>query len=273
MALFPSFAAALNAELRLPTQNPSGEPGRVPLVFSSLARQDPRGFTRGRVTAPVGRPLTQADLDAAARGLEASRPFSQYAATDIVMSLNPNSMSFQHPKRITETKVSGGTAFTHWTDRGGRNNDVLRIAFQGRTGNIDVRGALPVTRNEASRELLRVETYQPPTKAIERTLVWHDLYQLSLEPMLLPDGRRNLMFLTYTSPLLRSTIDFSGHFEQVISFSENGQAPHSPQYDFTFVVTSSEPALHDYYDELVTILEDVESVEDFANQDIPGVDG
>lgn len=271
MALFPSFATALNAELRLPAQNPSGDPGRIPMVFSSLLRREPRGATRGRLTAPIGRPVTQQDLDAAARGLESRRQFSQYAATDIVMSLNPNSMDFAEPKRITETKVAGGTVFTHWTDADGRNNDVLRIQFQGRTGNIDVRGALPITRSDESRELLRMETYTPSTQAIERTLVWHDLYQLSREPMLLNDGRRNIMYVAYTSPLLSTTVEFAGHFENVIHFGENGEAPFSPQYDFTFVVTDSDPSLNEYYDELITVLEEVEVVQDLANEDIPGV--
>ena len=59
----------------------------------------------------------------------------------VKMSMNPNSVSFRRPKRITEKKTQCGSTFMHWTDSTGRNNDILQLDFRGQTGNINLRRA------------------------------------------------------------------------------------------------------------------------------------
>jgi len=146
----------------------------------------------------------------------------------ISMAINPNSVEFDQPKRYARQDVQRGTVFHHFTNNQGQNNDVMTIRFQGNTGNI--------SRNTKDQVAL--------SKAIDRLQIWHNLYQLTREPILLSDGSTNIFYVSYYSPLFPVNIEFAGFFTQVLKFTENAKKPNSRDYSMEFIVQSTSPDLN-----------------------------
>lgn len=145
----------------------------------------------------------------------------------IALEVNPKSIEFQQPKRYTRVDTLRGTDFHHFTNSKGQNNDLLTIKLQGNTGNISRLG----------------RTKEDQDRSIQRLTVWHNLYQLTREPMLLSDGRSNVMTISYVSPLFPVQVNFDGFFTRVLDFSENAMKPNSRDYNMEFVVQSTTPDL------------------------------
>ena len=204
---------------------------RQPIIFTSEYRQ--RLYTRGANPSPQvelgASRVNDRDLDVV--GL--SRP--DVVMTNIEMMINPSSIRWEQPKRITKRDTREGSVFFHFTNSRGQNNDVLTLRFEGSTGNIDMRGA-------------------SETGAFRKWLVWHNLYLLSREPILLSDGTENLVRITYMSPLWPSPMDFYGFFEAVLEFAETGDKPNSRDYSFSFKVMYSVPELDDVLTSMTTAL-------------------
>lgn len=150
------------------------------------------------------------------------------ALPSIVMELNPKSIEFDQPKRFARQDTQKGTVFHHFTNDKGQNNDILTIRFGGNTGNIWRRAREQVDQD----------------KAIQRLKIWHNLYQLTREPMLLTDGSANVFYITYVSPLFPVPIEFQGFFTSVLKFSENGEKPNSRDYSMEFIVRNTSPDLN-----------------------------
>lgn len=153
---------------------------------------------------------------------------TEKAMPTIVMEVNPSSIEFDQPKRYTRQDTQRGTVFHHFTNDKGQNNDILTIRFSGNTGNIWRR----------AREL------SDRDKAITRLQIWHNLYQLTREPMVLSDGTANIFYIDYVSPLFPVPITFEGFFTSVLKFTENARKPNSRDYSMEFMVRATSPDMN-----------------------------
>ncbi len=154
---------------------------------------------------------------------------------DIVMEVNPNNIEFVQPKRFSRVDTLRGSVFHHFSNNKGQNNDILTIKFSGNTGNISRRGR---TQEDKDRSILRF-------------IIWHNLYQLTREPMLLTDGQPNMFEIQYVSAMLPTTITFRGFFNEVLNWSENGQKPNSKDYSFSFIVQETFPDIDTIMDSVL----------------------
>jgi len=98
----------------------------------------------------------------------------------ITMAVNPKSVQFSQPKRHVKVDTRDGSVFFHFTNRKGQNNDILTMSFSGYTGNIDLRGSLTDPLDK-----------ERDTGALNKLKVWHNLYQLTREPMVLTNNAVN----------------------------------------------------------------------------------
>jgi len=151
----------------------------------------------------------------------------------ILLAVNPKSVQFQQPKRFTKKDTRNGSVFFHFTNSQGQNNDILTMNFQGNTGNLDMRA------------YTNPDEVAVDSGARYKFLVWHNLYLLTREPMLLPDNSENEFRISYQSPLFSQTVDFVGFFNTVLEFTESAEKPHSRDYSFGFTVKRTEPPLDD----------------------------
>lgn len=141
--------------------------------------------------------------------------------SSIEMAINPSSIEWDQPKRWTKRDVRDGSVFFHFTNSSGQNNDVLTLNFSGSTGNISGGGK----------------------EANTKWKVWHNLYLLTREAVVLPDGTPNIIKITYQSNLWRVPIQFLGFFNTVLKFSESADKPNSRDYSFGFTVLETSPDL------------------------------
>ena len=168
--------------------------------------------------------------------------------TTITMRLNPKSVKWTQSKRITKKDTRNGSTYFHFNNTAGQNNDILTLAFAGNTGNLDARGSIPVPASPGSGT--------PPnaTDAQLKLLVWHNLYLMTREPMLLADGSDNVITVLYRSALFSSPLTMNGFFQKVMEFEESAAKPNSRDYSFEFTVTSTSPDLDRYMGTLGTAI-------------------
>jgi hypothetical protein len=270
MALIPDLGELLNQELtRRSPSGPSYADGtRTPVVFTSTLRGLVGTDTAFSKNLLLGLPL------GADRGLGLDNVFALDGVflPEIVMAINPKSVSFDQPKRFSKKDTRNGSVFFHFTNSKGQNNDILTMRFQGSTGNIDLRGDRSGVGASGAGGALRAASEGSASEgsanldvsatltgegngALQKLIVWHNLYLLSREPLLLADGTENIFKISYISPLLPTTIDFTGFFNEVLSFTETAEKPHSRDYSFSFIVTSTDPDLDTLLDVLTTSLD------------------
>jgi len=207
---------------------------RVPMTFTSTLRQQINNTTTTTqtTTTPSGRQVFT-------KATETTTPFFYRGAEVgifpiIPLMMNPKTIDWSQPKRWSKKDVRNGSVFFHFTNDMGQNQDVLTLSFAGNTGNIDRRGSISVgDGGKADND----------TGAISRILTWHNLYLLSREPVVIPPGIQNTITITMISPLFPVAIDFSGFFNEVITFSENAEKPNSRDYTFGFTVQRTDPDL------------------------------
>ncbi len=197
-------------------------------------------------------------------------------APGVSMRVNPNNVTFRQAKRITKKDTQGGSVFTHWTNRLGRNNDILQIEFSGQTGNIGLkRGAYPrgggldwlaskVNKgvdwfNQKSAEAISARNTAVGLEPIgvtknlagaSKLAMFHNLYSLTREPVMDPrSGAPIHYYITYTSPAFGNTIiTFIGHFDRVLEFTDSADpTPFSVNYSFGFTAINSYPSLDYIY--------------------------
>lgn len=192
----------------------------------------------------------------------------------VKMSMNPNSVSFRRPKRITEKKTQGGSTFMHWTDSSGRNNDILQLDFRGQTGNINLRRAARLkfgTLGSGAVDWLNskvndfedfatdsgsiaqpepVGTDKDMSGATKLVKFW-DLHKLVTEPVVDQFGNPVLSLIYYSSPLFGNMyMKFIGHFSTGLDFEDVADQPFNKTYSFGFTVEASHPPLHAIYDSI-----------------------
>lgn len=175
------------------------------------------------------------------------------------MKVNPQSVTFTQSKRITRRDTQSGAVFFHWTNARGRNNDVLQIQFSGQTGNLNLRSGMK-RANWASDKLKQFQQWvKSVTKqkgldvanlsgAAKLVNFWN-LYSLTREPMIDPvSGMPNQFHVLYSSPILGNAIvDFIGHFDRVMEFTDEATEPYNKNYSFSFTALSSMPSMDDIY--------------------------
>jgi len=155
----------------------------------------------------------------------------------IKMAVNPNSVKWSQNKRYVKRDTMNGSTFFHFSDTFGRNNDILVMQFSGNTGNIKTK-FVDIDAKEIGEAL-------GSTKADLKLKIWHELYNLSREELILKDlnNIRNEFFITYQTVLFPNPITLIGFFNQVLDFTENAANPYSRDYTFSFTVTDTSPSL------------------------------
>ena len=235
----------LNAATGLATTNGGGKDRRIPFTLTSTYRlQNSVGVanTSGAATtkqdqrkALLAQELEQINIrqqlntKVFSNGQAQAIPFT--GDTIISMAVNPSSVKWNQPKRWVKRDTMGGSVFFHFTDRGGHNNDVLTLSFSGNTGNINAYNT-------------SIDT-SVVTGARIKLKMFHDLYNLTREPVLLTNGQRNDVFITYQTLIMPVPVTFIGFFNTVLEFSESSSQPFSRDYSFSFTVLGSSPSLND----------------------------
>jgi hypothetical protein len=184
---------------------------------------------------------------------------SQKNVPPVRMKVNPQSVTFSQSKRITRRDTQSGAVFFHWTNAKGSNNDVINIAFSGQTGNINLRTGAK-RANALSSELAQFQDWVKSVTKQEgleiatisgaaHLMSFWNLYALTREPMFDPvSGQPNQFHVMYSSPILgNAMVDFVGHFDRVLEFSDEAAEPFNKSYNFSFVASASIPSMDDIY--------------------------
>jgi len=161
----------------------------------------------------------------------------------ISMAVNPNSVTWAQSKRITKRDVQDGSVFFHFSNKNGENNDILELSFRGNTGNLN-------TNSDSTGQA------GSPTGASNKLFIWHNLWALTRERMLLDDGTENVFVISYASPAIPTIISLYGHFKEVMTWEDSAEKPFSKDYSFTFVVRYTAPDLNDVLANLTTTFND-----------------
>jgi len=193
----------------------------------------------------------------------------------VAMQVNPTSVSFRQDKRITERDTQEGKVFFHWSTQLGTNDDVLRMEFNGQTGNIGLRTgtrgqgffgssqAANTAGNWLSSTLsdmaggsnsedpgtMRAQGANVDTSGASKLANFHNLWSLTREPVLdVVTGTPVYYYITYSSPLFgNSLITFVGHFSRSLEVTDDANEPFNRRYSFGFVAHGSYPSPSQLY--------------------------
>lgn len=245
----------------LPTFGGTGAVKRVPFTFTSTARLLRSGKLKAvgnkyaQLVADEERKSQLGAIELETRGVSAA---SQLGLSGVVsqfqnvaqlsvglnmpviqMAVNPQTIKWTQNKRVSRRDTMEGSVFFHFTNARDQNNDILTLSFTGKTGNINTQANLADVYNTGANLKLRI---------------WHELYNLSREPLLLnkqntgldvPLGLKNEFFITYRTQLMPVQITLIGFFSKVLEFTELAADPHNRDYGFDFTVTNTSPSLDD----------------------------
>jgi len=239
MALIPDVAAALEQTVFGAGGKSFSDPNRVPMQFTSLRRLRLAGLD---LTSRLSGGGSQ---DINSPGLAQVNENVQSQLAVIEMSVNPNSISFRQPKRITKRDTLEGSVFFHFTNSKGENNDILTMEFRGNTGNLDLRGDLNTDTGVFST------IGGTNTGANKKLAIWQNLWQLTRGPILLDDNTLNEFMINYNSIGIPVPIALIGHYNAVLEFTESADKPFSRDYSLQFTVQEITPSL----DDLVEIIQ------------------
>jgi len=160
-------------------------------------------------------------------------PLSRREGRSLRMAINPKTIQFQQPKRISTRDAMAGKIYYHWTDERGRDNDILTLTINGTTGNIDPR---VLGGSGAKKDALG---------NLAKHLAWAKLYQLTTDPIIDPlTNSLNLATCTIQTVLIPFPIQFEGHFSSVMGFSDDADNPFSKSWSLSFVARDINPPLN-----------------------------
>jgi len=205
---------------------PFSNPTRVPMLLTSTKRLKEYQTLAG---------LPTNDLIAAQKRINAVLTESTAigkAQAIINMAVNPNSIGWKQPKRIVKRDVQEGSIFFHFSNSLGQNNDILTMEFRGNTGYINL---------DAD-----VNTGAQAVGAYEKMLIWHSLWNLTREPMLLKDKTINQFYIMYTSPIIPMQVMLIGFFSSVLDWTDSADKPFSKDYTMSFTVQETIPSIDDF---------------------------
>jgi len=220
---------------------------RVPMIFTSTRRL--------RLLDPAFQGIADLLTGAMPVGAREIREQNTNGELSIIeMMVNPNSITWKQPKRVVKRDTQEGSVFFHFSNSKGQNNDILTMDFRGNTGNINVRS--DTTADEGALSTVRGIN----TGATRKLILWHNLWQLTREPMLLEDGTINEFMIYYASPIIPGSITLIGFFSSVMDWSDSADKPNSKDYSLSFTVQETVPPLDDLLQDINTIMIDSASV-------------
>lgn len=223
---------------------PYGDAQRVPFEFSSTLRE---------LLGVLIDAESQTQFDAALAGFnlteqEALAVLNRFAPGNTVPVIstlvNPKSIRWAQPKRISRKDVRNGTVFFHFTDDNGQDNDILTLELSGTTGNIDLRGdnfPIPATQDIAARRKLEI---------------FQNLYTLTREPRIIPPNTVNEFNISYQTKAFPAPITFFGFFNKVLEFEETADKPNSVDWSMSFTVQRTEPDLNDIVQTTLNLIDE-----------------
>lgn len=234
-------AASFFSKSLVPTVTGRNTQRRVPFSFTSTQRLLKAGLLGAGNSRELAKQSASTTLKNELRAIEGNSTIGQVAGLlgvssalsviptmpTIEMMVNPHTVKWDQPKRFTKRDTMGGSVFYHFSNEAGQNNDILTLQFQGNTGNINTTNLFDTTAVAGDVKLR----------------IWHELYALTREPVLLEGGVKNEFFITYRTPLFPIPITFIGFFNSVLDFTENADSPLSREYSFGFTVTNTSPSL------------------------------
>lgn len=158
----------------------------------------------------------------------------------VQMTINPNSVKFDQPKRISSARRTiGGTTYFNWSDRKGRNLDNLTMTISGETGPISGLGKTSDLQKKTG--LITTNGTFIGTRAQKNAQNWAKFYCLTAEPSIDPlTLKPNVWSIRYKSLLFPDVI-FTGFFLEVLQFSDEAASPFSKRYTARFIVTGVSP--------------------------------
>jgi len=216
---------------------------RVPMSFTSTRRLQKLNVKFNELTKT---PATSQDFTTYL-GLYPPDNKTQYELPVIQMAVNPNSISWKQPKRITKRDTQKGSIFFHFTNNKKQNNDILTLDFRGNTGNID--RVSDLTSNGGI-----LGTTGESTGATQKLLIWHNLWDLTREQMLLDDNTKNEFLIIYSSQAMPVEIMLIGFFSSTLEWSDTAEKPNSRDYTFSFTVERTMPNIDDITKEINTYI-------------------
>lgn len=251
-SLLPDVGAALGQTVFGTGGKPFTDPNRMPMLFTSLRRLRSSGVD---ITTFISEDdsVTGTGLSTIVDEISNKTVLEDGQLSVIEMSVNPNSMSFRQPKRIVKRDTQQGSVFFHFTNSKGQDNDILTIDFRGNTGNLDPRGDINSTSG----------TFEIQggvnTGALKKLALWHNLWSLTREPVLLEDNVINEFIIIYTSIALPIEMQLNGFFSNVLDWTDSADKPFSKDYSFSFTVQDIVPSLEEVAGLLQTISFDAET--------------
>jgi hypothetical protein len=222
------------ATLRQSVYGPSFDTGatgttsyRVPFMFTSRKRVT--ALTREGQQTGLGVDLTTG-----------ATPTVNPQPAVIKMAVNPETINWRQPKRITRKDTMDGAVFFHFNNSKGQNNDIITLDMKGTTGNINL-----VTNPNVDDQ--GKNAYLEANKS--KLLMWHNLYNLTREGMLYQDNngiwQENQFYIVYTTKLFPMGVRLCGFFSKTLEFEEHAKDPNKRNYSLSFTVTATNPDLDD----------------------------
>jgi hypothetical protein len=232
----------------------SRDASRIPMVFTSTKRLrliNPDYSVRVLSDGRRANSSLASDISSLSRSGDITLVQSELAA--IQMAVNPNSISWKQSKRITKRDTQEGSIFFHFTNARGQNNDILTLDFRGNTGNIDrISDLSPTTTGTGI-----LNASGESTGAMNKLLIWHNLWNLTREQMLLDDNTKNEFLITYTSAAIPSEIMLIGFFSSTLEWEDSAEKPNSKDYTFSFTIDEIIPDIDEIIKEVQTVFTDV----------------
>jgi hypothetical protein len=168
----------------------------------------------------------------------------------IKMAINPHTVSWKQPKRITRKDTMDGAVFFHFSNDKGQDNDIITLELNGVTGNIDTN---KLDLNDRYGQI-----------NYSKLLIWHELYKLTREQVVYLDSNNNRVpnefYIIYTTKLFPSGIKLTGLYNKVLDFSENADSPNMRSYSLSFIVTDTTPSLDDIASDIKNAVNTTQSV-------------
>lgn len=228
MTLIPNYVDAIGQTLFGIGGQAFGNSQRVPMIFTSTRR-----LKFGKIEPDIKSFSTQDKL--ATQNIKGEM-------TAIEMAVNPNSVTFRQPKRITKRDTQEGSVYFHFTNSQGENNDILTLEFRGNTGNLNLQGSIDTTRGVFDNGSAS------GNGANKKLQIWHNLWALTREPMLVSSEFGtyvNQFLIIYSSTGIPMQISLIGHFNSVLEFTETADKPFTRDYSMSFTVQEIVPPLND----------------------------
>ena len=238
------------------TNKTSLKAARVPMSFTSTRRlrlineNFDKDIRRLRGAANTIQSISQLASDV---GIASEVQTVQSDLPVIQMGVNPASISWRQPKRITKKDTQEGSIFFHFTNARGQNNDILVLDFKGNTGNINLAGdTAPAISGVGA-----LGATGSDTGAVKKLIAWHNLWNLTRETMILDDGVSNEFMITYTSAAIPFEIMLIGFFSANLEWEDNASKPNSKDYSFSFTVQEIVPDIDDLVKNVSTFTSDI----------------